>query len=111
MPSIKLGQLLSAANHFLGGGKGISAHPKQAAVDLLKRNPLEIDHSKSPTAHLTRNPLEFQHIQFPEDLGADGGHYMIFYSISNNKSLTADEEFNDKIGVSIDREDIYGEMD
>ena len=36
---------------------------------------------------------------------------MIFYSISNNKSLTADEEFNDKIGVSIDREDIYGEMD
>ena len=106
MPSIKLGQLLSAANHFLGGGKGISAHPKQAAVDLLKRNPLEIDHSKSPTAHLTRNPLEFQHIQFPEDLGADGGHYMIFYSISNNKSLTADKEFNDKIGVSIDSEDI-----
>ena len=106
MPSIKLGQLLSAANHFLGGGKGISAHPKQAAVDLLKRNPLELDHSKSPTAHLTRNPLEFQHIQFPEDLGQDGGHYMIFYSISNNKSLTADKEFNDKIGVSIDSEDI-----
>ena len=106
MPSIKLGQLLSAANHFLGGGKGISAHPKQAAVDLLKKNPLELDHSKSPTAHLTRNPLEFQHIQFPEDLGADGGHYMIFYSISNNKSLTADKEFNDKIGVSIDSEDI-----
>ena len=107
MPSIKLGQLLSAANHFLGGGKGISAHPKQAAVDLLKKNPLELDHSKSPTAHLTRNPLEFQHIQFPEDLGQDGGHYMIFYSISNNKSLTADKEFNDKIGVSIDSEDIY----
>ena len=106
MPSIKLGQLLSAANHFLGGGKGISAHPKQAAVDLLKRNPLEIDHSKSPTAHLTKNPLAFQHIQFPEDLGNDGGHYMIFYSISNNKSLTADKEFNDKIGVSIDSEDI-----
>ena len=106
MPSIKLGQLLSAANHFLGGGRGLSAHPKQAAVDLLKRNPLEIYHSKSPTAHLTRNPLEFQHIQFPEDLGQDGGHYMIFYSISNNKSLTADKEFNDKIGVSIDSEDI-----
>ena len=32
MPSIKLGQLLSAANHFLGGSKGISAHPKQAAL-------------------------------------------------------------------------------
>ena len=106
MPSIKLGTLLSAANHFLGGGRGISAHPKQAAVDLLKKNPLELDHSKSPTAHLTRNPLEFQHIQFPEDLGQDGGHYMIFYSISNNKSLTADKEFNDKIGVSIDSEDI-----
>ena len=42
MPSIKLGQLLSAANHFLGGSKGISAHPKQAAVDLLKKNPLEL---------------------------------------------------------------------
>ena len=109
MPSIKLGQLLSAANHFLGGGKGISAHPKQAAVDLLKRNPLEIDHSKSPTAHLTKNPLAFQHIQFPEDLGNDGGHYMIFYSISNNKSLTADKEFNDKIGVSIDSEDVYAD--
>ena len=76
-------------------------------MDLLKKNPLELDHSKSPTAHLTRNPLEFQHIQFPEDLGQDGGHYMIFYSISNNKSLTADKEFNDKIGVSIDSEDIY----
>ena len=107
MPSIKLGTLLSAANHFLGGGRGISAHPKQAAVDLLKKNPLELDHSKSPTAHLTRNPLEFQHIQFPEDLGQDGGHYMIFYSISNNKSLTADKEFNDKIGVSVDSEDVY----
>ena len=88
MPSIKLGQLLSAANHFLGGGKGISAHPKQAAVDLLKKNPLELDHSKSPTAHLTRNPLEFQHIQFPEDLGQDGGHYMIIlYNYFNSYTV------------------------
>ena len=110
MPSIKLGQLLSAANHFLGAGKGISAHPKAAAVDLLKSNPLELDHSKSPTAHLTRNPLEFQHIQFPEDLGQDGGHYMIFYSISNNKSLTIDKEFNAKIGATIDGEDLYEEV-
>ena len=107
MPSVKLNQLLSVANHFLGAGKGISAHPKAAAVDLLKKNPLELDHSKSPTAHLTRNPLEFQHIQFPEDLGQDGGHYMIFYSISNNKSIKRDREFNDKIGVSIDQEDVY----
>ena len=107
MPSVKLNQLLSVANHFLGAGKGISAHPKAAAVDLLKKNPLELDHSKSPTAHLTRNPLEFQHIQFPEDLGQDGGHYMIFYSISNNKSIKRDREFNDKIGVSIDSEDVY----
>ena len=59
---------------------------------------------------LNKKPLEFQHIQF-QRLRSDGGHYMIFYSISNNKSLTADEEFNDKIGVSIDSEDIYGEMD
>ena len=107
MPSIKLGQLLSAANHFLGAGKGISAHPKAAAVDLLKKNPLELKHSKSPTAHLTRNPLEFQHIMFPSDLGQDGGHYIIFYSISNNKSLKSDKSFNDKIGVAIDSEDIY----
>ena len=28
MPSVKLNQLLSVANHFLGAGKGISAHPK-----------------------------------------------------------------------------------
>ena len=108
MPSVKLNQLLSVANHFLGAGKGISAHPKQAAVDLLKKNPLELDHSKSPTAHLTRNPLEFQHIQFPEDLGRDGGHYMIFYSISNNKSLKSiDKEFYEKNkGLAIDSEDI-----
>ena len=76
---------------------------------MLKKNPLELDHSKSPTTHLTRNPLEFQHIQFPEDLGQDGGHYMIFYSISNNKSIKRDKEFNDKIGVSIDQEDVYGD--
>jgi len=107
MPSIKLGQLLSAASHFLGAGKGISAHPKQAAVDLLKKNPLEIDHSKSPTAHLTRNPLEFQHIAFPSDLGQDGGHYMIFYAISNTKSMDIDNDFykNNK-GLAIDSEDV-----
>jgi len=107
MPSIKLSQIIGAASSFLGSSRGISQNPKAAAVDLLKKNPLELDHSKSPTAHLTRNPLEFQHIQFPEDLGQDGGHYMIFYSISNNKSLTADKEFNDKIGVSVDSEDVY----
>ena len=32
---------------------------------------------------------------------------MIFYSISNNKSIKRDKEFNDKIGVSIDSEDVY----
>ena len=107
MPSIKLGQLLSAANHFLGGAKGIGQNPKAAAVDLLKKNPLELDHSKSPTAHLTRNPLEFQHIQFPSDLGQDGGHYMIFYSISNNKSLGIDNKFYAKNkGLAYDSEDV-----
>jgi len=108
MPSIKLSQIIGAANSFLGSSRGISQNPKAAAVDLLKKNPLELDHSKSPTAHLTRNPLEFQHIQFPEDLGKDGGHYMIFYSISNNKSLKSiDKEFYEKNkGLAIDSEDI-----
>tara|TARA_Y100001937_G_scaffold125250_1_gene191660 strand:+ start:21 stop:1208 length:1188 start_codon:yes stop_codon:yes gene_type:complete len=105
MPSIKLGQAFGLLNQFLGAGKGMSAHPKQAAVDLLQRN--RLDPNKSPTAHLTVNPLKFQHIQFPEDLGVDGGHYMIFYSISNNKSLDIDKEFNAKIGASIDGDDIY----
>ena len=108
MPSIKLSQIIGAASSFLGSSRGISQNPKAAAVDLLKKNPLELDHSKSPTAHLTRNPLEFQHIQFPEDLGQDGGHYMIFYSISNNKSLKSiDKEFYEKNkGLAIDSEDI-----
>ena len=108
MPSIKLSQIIGAANSFLGSSRGISQNPKAAAVDLLKKNPLELDHSKSPTAHLTRNPLEFQHIQFPEDLGQDGGHYMIFYSISNNKSLKSiDKEFYEKNkGLAVDSEDI-----
>jgi len=108
MPSIKLSQIIGAANSFLGASRGMSQNPKAAAVDLLKKNPLELEHSKSPTAHLTRNPLEFQHIQFPEDLGQDGGHYMIFYSISNNKSLKSiDKEFYEKNkGLAIDSEDI-----
>ena len=42
MPSIKLGQLLSAANHFLGGGKGISAHPKQAAARFVKEKSIRV---------------------------------------------------------------------
>jgi len=107
MASIKLSQIIGAANSFLGSSRGISQNPKAAAVDLLKKNPLELDHSKSPTAHLTRNPLEFQHIQFPRDLGQDGGHYMIFYSISNTKSLKIDNEFYQKNkGLAIDSEDV-----
>jgi len=106
MASIKLSQIIGAANSFLGSSRGISQNPKAAAVDLLKKNPLELDHSKSPTAHLTRNPLEFQHIQFPRDLGQDGGHYMIFYSISNTKSLDIDNQFYQKNkGLAIDSED------
>ena len=106
MPSIKLGQALSIVNQFLGSGKGISASPKAAAVDLLKKSPLEMK-TGSPTAHLVKNPLEFTNIQFPRDLGLGGGHFIIFYSISNNKSITRDRKFNRDIGVSIDSEDIY----
>ena len=114
MPSIKLGQALSVVNQFLGGGKGVSQNPKAAAVDLLKKSPLEMK-TGSPTAHLVKNPLEFTNIQFPRDLGVGGGHFIIFYSISNNKSITRDRKFNKDIGVSIDSEDIeekvYGYLD
>jgi len=106
MPSIKLGQALSVVNQFLGGGKGVSQNPKAAAVDLLKKSPLEMK-TGSPTAHLVKNPLEFTNIQFPRDLGVGGGHFIIFYSISNNKSITRDRKFNKDIGVSIDSEDQY----
>jgi len=105
MPSIKLGQALSVVNQFLGSNKGLSATPKAAAVDLLKKSPLEMK-TGEPTAHLVKNPLEFTSIQFPRDLGLGGGHYIIFYSISNNKSLDTDTKFNDEIGVTIDSEDI-----
>ena len=105
MPSIKLGQALSVVNQFLGGGKGLSQNPKAAAVDLLKRSPLEMK-TGSPTAHLVKNPLEFTNIQFPRDLGVGGGHFIIFYSISNNKSIDRDQKFNKELGVSIDSEDI-----
>jgi len=109
MASVKLGQLLSVAGNILGLGGGLSQRPKTFATQLLKSNPLEIDEAKSPTAHLVKNPLEFTNIQFPRDLGLqDGaGHYIIFYSISNNKSLKGDKAFNNKIGASIDTEDIY----
>jgi len=107
MASIKLGSLLSNAKTALFGG-GLPKHPKAAAQELLTKNPLTIDPSKEPTAHLVKNPLGFTNIQFPQDLGRQNGmgHYIIFYSISNNKSIDNDKKFNDKIGVSIDSEDI-----
>ena len=103
MPSIKLGQALSVVNQFLGGSGGVAASPKQAAVDLLKKSPLEMKASNGQ-AHLVGNPLAFTSLQYPRNLGVDGGHFIIFYSISNNKSLDKDTEFNKKIGVSIDSE-------
>ena len=96
---------MSVANSFLGGSKGTSKVPKQAAVDLLKKSPLEMKASDGQ-AHLVGNPLAFTSLQYPRNLGVDGGHFIIFYSISNNKSLDKDTEFNKKIGVSIDSEDI-----
>ena len=112
MASVKLGQLLSVAGNILGLGGGLSQRPKTFATQLLKSNPLEIDEAKSPTAHLVKNPLEFTQLQFPRDLGLNNGHghYIIFYSISNNKSLKdgLDTEFNNRIGVAIDSEDEYG---
>ena len=110
MASVKLGQLISVAGNLLGLGGGLTQRPKTFATQLLKSNPLEIDEAKSPTAHLVKNPLEFTQLQFPRDLGLNNGHghYIIFYSISNNKSLKdgLDTEFNNRIGVAIDEEDI-----
>ena len=107
MGSVKLSSIITAANSFLGAGKGTTASPKQAAVDLLKESPLEMATSRSPTKHVDRNPLAFTSLQYPRDLGVDGGHFIIFYSISNNKSMDIDQKFNKKIGVKIDSEDIY----
>ena len=113
MGSVKLSSIMSVANSFLGGSKGTSKVPKQAAVDLLKKSPLEMKASDGQ-AHLVGNPLAFTSLQYPRNLGVDGGHFIIFYSISNNKSLDKDTEFNKKIGVSIDSEDVTtyaGDMD
>ena len=105
MGSIKLGQAISMAANFLGAKSSSSASPKQKAADLLKESPLEMK-TGSPTAHLVENPLAFTSLQYPRDLGTGGGHFIIFYSISNNKSLDEDQKFNKSIGVSIDSEDI-----
>jgi len=105
MGSIKLGQAISMAANFLGAKSSSSASPKQKAADLLKESPLEMK-TGSPTAHLVKNPLAFTSLQYPRDLGTGGGHFIIFYSISNNKSMDIDQEFNKSIGVKIDSEDI-----
>jgi len=109
MASIKLSQIMSVANSFLGGSKGTSKVPKQAAADLLKKSPLEMKASAGQ-AHLVGNPLAFTSLQYPRNLGVDGGHFIIFYSISNNKSMDIDQKFNESIGVKIDSEDVteYG---
>ena len=105
MGSIKLGQAISMAANFLGAKSSSSASPKQKAADLLKESPLEMK-TGSPTAHLVKNPLAFTSLQYPRDLGTGGGHFIIFYSISNTKSLKEDNKFNESIGVKIDSEDI-----
>ena len=105
MPSIKLGSALSVLSSFLGGSKSGGGSPKMQAAQLLKSSPLEMK-TGAPTAHLVGNPLAFTNIQFPRDLGVGGGHFIIFYSISNNKSLATDKKFNKEIGVSVDSEDI-----
>ena len=110
MGSIKLGQAISMAANFLGAKSSSSASPKQKAVDLLRESPNEMNSSsKSSTAHLVKNPLAFTSLQYPRDLGIDGGHFIIFYSISNNKSMDIDQKFNKSIGVKIDSEDVYSD--
>lgn len=112
MGSIKLGQAISMAANFLGAKSSSSASPKQKAVDLLRESPNEMNSSsKSSTAHLVKNPLAFTSLQYPRDLGIDGGHFIIFYSISNNKSMDIDQKFNKSIGVKIDSEDVMESYD
>jgi len=116
MGSVKLSSIMSVANSFLGAGKGAGGTPKQAAVDLLKESPLEMATSRSPTKHVDRDPLAFTSLQYPRDLGVDGGHFIIFYSISNDKSMDIDQKFNNQIGVKIDSEDVttydpYNDLD
>jgi hypothetical protein len=107
MGSIKLGQAISMAANFLGAKSSSAASPKQSAVDLLRESPLEMNSSrKSSTAHLVKNPLAFTSLQYPRDLGIDGGHFIIFYSISNNKSIDIDQKFAKSIGMKMDQEDI-----
>ena len=112
MASIKLGSLLANAKSALFGG-GLPSNPKAMASQLLTQNPLTINPAQEPTAHLVANPLKFTNIQFPRDLGlqSGAGHYILFYSISNTKSIDLDRQFNDKIGVSVDKEDysFYGD--
>ena len=110
MGSIKLGQAISMAANFLGAKSSSSASPKQKAADLLKESPLEMK-TGSPTAHLVKNPLAFTSLQYPRDLGTGGGHFIIFYSISNNKSMDIDQKFNKSIGVKIDSEDVMEDYD
>jgi len=100
MGSIKLGSALAVVSQFLGASKTGGGSPKMQAASLLKESPLEMK-TGSPTAHLVKNPLEFTSIQFPRDLSTGGGHFIIFYSISNTKSLAIDTMFNENIGVSI----------
>jgi len=71
------------ASGFMGGGKQQPA----AAAD-------EIIHSPSPLAgsikdpvekNLKGDPLGFSAIRYPQELGSDElGHYIIFYSLTNN---------------------------
>lgn len=99
MASITLGQLISQGgsllNSFVSGGH--QAATKAKAASLLKKSPLEIA-DKQPAGHMLANPLGFSNIQFPRDLGTDGGHYMLFYTVSNKDSLELDKEFNNNMG-------------
>ena len=100
MASITLGQLLqqggSILNNLVSGNHGAATQAK--AASLLKKSPLEVADSQ-PDGHMLANPLGFSNIQFPRDLGKDGGHYMMFYTVANKDSLDLDNEFNNSIGI------------
>ena len=100
MASIKLGQIIGtmAGNFLMNKFTSTAAKTSAAAAQLLEKSPLES--GNAPTMHMEANKLKFTSIQFPRDLGNnEQGHYMIFYTISNKRSVQLDRRFNTAIGI------------
>ena len=81
-----LNDITGAINGLVQGpGSSISGNQGKVAAELLKKSPLEkLD---SPMEKLKRDPLGFSQVQYPLDLTSNElGHYILFYTLSNNFS-------------------------